>query len=239
MYYICQNKFCSRAKKSIRARIVFDFVYEFLEKGLNFGEKEYKDYLEHMSKFQGIEREKASIKLHSKEALMKQLRSEINNISYKILDFEKGSLVRINNENRLLQNQDELSKLNIETENIRNLLKDPEEKKVTVKEFLNLSRNASSAIQRGDAVIKDAICRLIFLNFTVDESKVASYQLKPPFDELLKTRKSYLVGERGLEPPTSRSQTARSSQLSYSPSFCILSAAERTRTLHALADKGS
>ena|GEM_PF-4150189 len=36
---------------------------------------------------------------------------------------------------------------------------------------------------------------------------------------LINILKFYNVGERGLEPPTSRSQTARSSQLSYSPLF--------------------
>ena len=37
-------------------------------------------------------------------------------------------------------------------------------------------------------VIKDAICRLIFLNLVLDEEKILSYKLKLPFDELLKTR---------------------------------------------------
>ena len=69
-------------------------------------------------------------------------------------------------------------------------------------------------VKTDNSVVKNPICRLIFLNFIVNKEKVLSYQLKLPFDELLKTRLSYLVGDKGLEPSTSRSQTARSSQLS-------------------------
>lgn len=45
-------------------------------------------------------------------------------------------------------------------------------------------------VDEADAIIKDKICREIFLNFTVDEEKVLSYQLKPHFAEMLKHRQS-------------------------------------------------
>jgi hypothetical protein len=57
-----------------------------------------------------------------------------------------------------------------------------------VEEFLNLSKNAAAKVEAGDAVAKDAICRIIFLNLKIDEEKVANYLLKEPFATLFKTR---------------------------------------------------
>ena len=66
-----------------------------------------------------------------------------------------------------------------------------EEDVLTIEEFLNLSKNAARVVKAADAVVKDTICRIIFLNFNVDEEKVVSYQLKEPFATLLKTRENH------------------------------------------------
>lgn len=70
-------------------------------------------------------------------------------------------------------------------------LKDPAKEKLTIEQFLNLSRNAARAVKSGDAIAKDTISRMIFLNFTVDEAKVLSYQAKEPFSSLLKQRQQH------------------------------------------------
>lgn len=59
---------------------------------------------------------------------------------------------------------------------------------LSLEQFLNLSKNAAAIIKAANVVGKDAICRIIFLNLTVDDKKVLSYQLKEPFATLLKTR---------------------------------------------------
>ena len=210
LYYRCDKNYCKRENKSIRSKVVFDFIYKFLDEGLNFTEKEYQQYLNTLTTITGNRRENILIEVHSKEARIRYLSGEIKDISYKILQFDKDSVVKKNNEERLEQYQKEVDELKANVAKLKDQITDPEEETISLKQFLNLSRNASKAVQMGDSVVKDAICRLIFLNFTVDNEKVASYQLKPPFEELLKTHKSSLVGERGLEPPTSPSQTARS-----------------------------
>lgn len=69
------------------------------------------------------------------------------------------------------------------------MLEDPERNKLSLEQFLNLSKNAAGIVHSADAVIKDQICRFIFLNFSVDEEKVLFYQLKEPFATLLEQRK--------------------------------------------------
>lgn len=63
----------------------------------------------------------------------------------------------------------------------------PEDDKLTLEQFLNLSKQAGVIVQSAGPIIKDEITCLIFLNFSVDEVKVASYQLKPHFEEMLKS----------------------------------------------------
>lgn len=198
LFYRCDKTYCQRKKKSIRAKVVFDFIYKFLENGLNFTEKEYKQYLSSMTKVTVNNREKVLHKIHSHEARSRFLRSQIQDISFKILDFGKDSVVRKNNEERLKNYQEELERLAAEIVELKKHITNPEEEAMYIKQFLNLSKNASRAIQMGDGIVKDAICRLIFLNFIVDDEKVLSYQLKPPFEELLKVRKSSFVAKRRL-----------------------------------------
>ncbi len=186
--YRCDNKFCTRKKRSIRDRVVFDFIYAFLKDGLNFTEQDYKSYLESMTSLSTSKMEELRIDVHSKEGRIKILNAEITDISYKIINFKDNKIVYTANSERLEDLQDEMDMLKADVAKSKELLKTPEKDIVSFEQFLNLSKNAGTAVENGDAVIKDAICRLIFLNFSIDEEKVVSYQLKPPFDVLLKTR---------------------------------------------------
>jgi len=51
LYTKCDTESCERKKKSIRVKIIIDFAYELLKEGLNFTEKEYKEYLQDMKYF--------------------------------------------------------------------------------------------------------------------------------------------------------------------------------------------
>jgi DNA invertase Pin-like site-specific DNA recombinase len=187
--YRCDNKpVCLRKKKSIRARVVFNFIYKFLEEGLNFAEKEYNEYYSDIKKTIENKRNKIAIELHSKRGLLTVIEADIRDRSLKVLDFDKKSTVRKVNESQI--EELELQKLQLESDisGLKDQLVDPEKERLSIEQFLNLSKNASAIVQSANAVIKDQICRLIFLNFTVDEEKVLSYQLKEPFGTLLKNR---------------------------------------------------
>ena len=60
-----------------------------------------------------------------------------------------------------------------------------EEQTMTLEEFLIVSKNAATYVKAGNAVVKDQICRLIFLTLWIDEEKVADYSLKERFYTLL------------------------------------------------------
>lgn len=149
LYYRCDNPFCTKnseenrkkhrndptkIKPSIRARVIFNFIYELLKDGLDLTEEDYNDYYNNLTKISDTARQKLGIEIHSLQ----------------------GKLTK------------------------------PEEDRLNIEEFLNLSKNAGAIIQSADVVIKDQICREIFLNLTVNEEKVLSCQLKPHFEEMIK-----------------------------------------------------
>ncbi len=196
----CDNKFCTRKKKSIRMKNIFDFIYDFLDKGLNFAEKDYNDYYKGMTKYSENKQQKIQIDAHSKQAILRNIDREIRERALKIVDFEKSSTVRKVNEDKIAELEDQKEQLKGQIAKLQQQIAEPEKERLTLQEFLNLSKNAATVVKSGDAIVKDQICRLIFLNLTVDEEKVASYQLKEPFTTLLKHRS--LSSSRGGETRT-------------------------------------
>lgn len=194
LYYRCDNKYCPRKKRSIRGKVIFDFIYKFLDEGFNFTKKDYDKYYGDIIKLTEAKREDLLFEIHSKEGLLKNVKMQVKDISYKLFD-EKHPIVKEQNQGRLNEAIDTQQQLEANLVRLKQKITDPEVERITIEQFLNLSENAARVIQSGDTLVKDAISRLIFLNLTVDEEKVASYQLKPPFDELLKTRK--VLSSRG------------------------------------------
>ncbi len=197
LYARCDNKGCRRSKKSIRMKIIFDFIYDFLEEGLNFSEKEYEGYFKDTTKISSEKREKLNFQIHSKQAVMKKIDGEIKLRSLGIIKLSKGSEMWKVNENKVNELSNTKQELEEEITRLKEQVTDPESDRLSIEDFLNLSKNASRVVQSANAVVKDQICRLIFSNFSVDEEKVLSYQLKDPFATLLKSR--VVLDSRGGE----------------------------------------
>lgn len=194
LYFRCDNNECLRQKRSIRSKVIFDFVYEFLAGGFNFTEKEYHDYYNGLVELSDIKREKLKIELHSKQAILNRIKTEINEISNGLLKFGVSPRVKSEGEASIARLEPQQFELEEEIKQIKAKLPDPDKTKLSLEQFLNLSENAASKLKAGNAIAKDAICRLVFLNLTADEKNVASYQLKEPFATLLKERKIRVSG---------------------------------------------
>lgn len=193
LYYRCDNKNCLRKKKSIRSKVIFiDFLYKFVEDGLNFTKAEYMKYYEGIGTITDQKRQKLRIELISKRGAIKIVRREIDELRYKIVGYKQEDRIWIANRKRLDGLEDQEKELAQDITKLEKLLADPEGDKLSLEQFLNLSKNAVKIAKSPIPEVKDAFCRKIFLNLTVDESKVASYQLKPPFDVLLKHRQQSL-----------------------------------------------
>lgn len=191
LYYRCDNKSCTRPKKSIRAKVIFDFIYDFLADGLNFTEAEYTRYYEGISGIMGEKREKIQMELNSKRGALKAVRSEIDELGLALLrQTDKQSTIYKSGSRRLSTLELKAGGIEEDISKLKSQLTNPEQDKLTLKQFLNLSKNAVLLAKSDIPEIKDQICRYLFLNHTVDNEKMASYRLKLPFDVMPKSLKS-------------------------------------------------
>src|SRR3989344_3658012 len=197
LFYRCDNKYCKRKKKSMRGKVIFSFIYNFLEKGLNFTEAEYEKYLNDVTKTSDEKRKKIRIEIFSREGRLKAVNRELKDIGLGLLRKNINPTVRKANEERLAELEAKGESLESDIKKYRNQLTDPKQDYLSIEEFLNLSNNASTIVKSANEIVKDQICRYIFLNLTVDEKKVLSYQAKEPFATLLEQRdKSSSADER-------------------------------------------
>jgi len=186
----CDTEGCVRSKKSLRMKVVFEFIYKFLEKGLNFTEKDYEEYYGGIVSQSEVQRERTSIELHRKQGLLSATERDIQERSLGLIKGNFSETVIKINEKKIAELEAGQEELTQEIKKLQRLLANPEADALSIEEFLNLSKNAARVVKAADGIVKDTICRKIFLNFNVDEEKVLSHQLKEPFDTLLKTRDS-------------------------------------------------
>lgn len=167
---------------------MFDFVYKFLSGGLNFTKKEYREYYQNLITLTDQKRLEVSTKLLNLRGVLKKVKQEANKRSLKIVNYDTESIIWKANNSKIEELTNEQTKLADEIEKLEGQLRQPETDRLTIEQFLNLSKNAANIIKSADVVGKDQIVREIFLNLEVDEAKVASYRLNPPFDTMRNTR---------------------------------------------------
>lgn len=195
LYYRCDNKECKRVKRSIRAKVIFDFIYKFLEEGLNLTEKEYNDYYNNLIKLTDEKRQSIRTQLHTHQGLLKRTKQELSERSLKIINYDNKTPVYKANASRIAELDGQVTQLTKDIEKLEGQLREPETDRLTIEQFLNLSKKAGIIVKSANELQKDIICREVFLNVTVNEQKVASYRLKEPFATLLKQRQ--LLSSRG------------------------------------------
>ena len=184
----CDNPECTRTKRSCRMKYIFDFIDEFLKDGINVTEKEYNTYHQGISQVNEIERNKKDTQRRRLKAILERNRGEVTERSLKIVDYAKDSPVHTENTKRIDKLTAENKDLEQQIQTLNEQLANPDKEKLSLEQFLNLSKQIAIRVKRGDEVKKDAVCRLVFLNLKVNIDFVSSYQAKPPFDAFLKTR---------------------------------------------------
>lgn len=193
LYARCDTKWCERKRKSIRVKVIIDFVYNLIKDGLNFTDKEYNQYLAGMKHLSDDHKIAIRGQLNTKRGILKNKERELSESSIAILRLDPKGVIYQQNEKHIAELDVECKTLMADIAKLEEELKKSEGEAMSLEQFANLSKNAVVTIQSADAVGKDMICRQIFANWVVDEENVASYQLKEPFDTLLKQRQ-FLFG---------------------------------------------
>lgn len=188
LYYRCDTKDCERKKKSIRAIVIFKFIYNLLSNGLELTEKDYKNYYDYLVNQSRREIDKIQIDLNSKNGALKAVKRRRDDIALKIINYAKNTPVWKVNNKQLLKLSKEIETLELQIRELRALQASPEEQAMSIEQFLNLAKQAGSKVKAANEVGKDHICRIIFLNLVVDEEKVVDYHLTKAFEKLEKLK---------------------------------------------------
>lgn len=190
LYYRCDNRQCGRGKRNIRSKVILDFLYDFFATKFKLTENDYKRYYERLDKLSDKRRTELKTQINSLQGTVKALDSDIKSRSLKIVDQNPQGRIKEINETKIAEQLAEKEELDEKVKNLKAKLTDPEMDRLSLEQFLNLSKNAARKVKSGSAIQKDAIVRIIFLNLDVDEEKVLSYQLKPAFAAMLKLHQS-------------------------------------------------
>ncbi|NMB56769.1 hypothetical protein GYA19_02420 [Candidatus Beckwithbacteria bacterium] len=184
------NPDCKRPKKSIRAKVLVDWLYEFFKTNFKLTKADYEAYQTRLGQLTDQKRIAIRKEARSLEGYLKVVKQDIQQTSFGLIKLPPDSRAFKENSLKMGNLEAEEAKLEGQIKELRGQLADSEKDKLTLEQFLNLVKKAERIIKSADVIKKDAICRLIFLNFSLDGEKVASYRLKEPFDTMLKTRLS-------------------------------------------------
>lgn len=113
----------------------------------------------------------------------------MNRRALAIMDHQKDTPIYQANAKRIAELGPDVEKLHKEVAKLKEELAQPQRLQLSLEQFLNLSKNAATKVKAADAVGKDVLCRLIFLNLSIGDDEVVSYELREPFKTLLQNRR--------------------------------------------------
>ena len=182
-FYRCDTVGCSRKNKSIRPKVIVDFIYDFLDANYFATETAYEHYKVEMTR----------ITNNNVLGLNKRLHA-LN------LDHSQTTL-RYNNTKRMLTENDtdlkehytdDLNNYKKRIEDISRAIKEVEEEKnikkssiLEFKEFIELFKNAGVILRKTRSMkVKDEIVRKIFSNFVIKNESIEEFRLAEPFNTI-------------------------------------------------------
>ena len=194
LYYRCTTQGCIRTKKAIRAKVLFDYIYDFLDTKFNFTDEDYAVYVNKYDNSTERKQRETRTKINSLEGQQRSIKRDMKTRSSGLIklasetDKETMSIIMEENTAELSRLKEQHKENAKDLERLKSQVDNPEQLRLSYEEFLNLSKNAASKVKSGDVVEKDVVCQLIFLNLKVDEQKVASNTLQPSVEALLATK---------------------------------------------------
>ena len=187
-YYRCDTDDCDRFGKSVRAKVLTEFIYAYLNTKPFSTVEAYSHYKEEMVRIGSIRHKEALGAIGALQASKRKLTESLEKTKTLLLNeddqdnkrFFSGDLKKIDQqikdtEENIVQNSRKLA----QNKNIM----------LTYAEFLELWENMASNMKKIEKMSDlDFVIKKIFLNFTIKENEVVKYTLNVPFDVLETTK---------------------------------------------------
>ena len=186
LYFECRNKDCSRSSKAIRAREIFEPLFDAVRQ-LQFTEEEIEKYNQEIDSFSEEKVVELRQEKNSITAAITHKNKELENLSLSTSKLTGRALMLIQRKIDLIS--DEIDELEENSKSIDVQIKSAQRGKVSKEQVLNLLKTLPDKMENGSAIEKDRIAKLLLLNLSIDEQKRPHFLWKEPFASLLETRK--------------------------------------------------
>ncbi|MFA4930402.1 MAG: recombinase family protein [Patescibacteria group bacterium] len=188
-YYRCETVKCKMRNESIPPRTYLEFAHDLFSDNLTLIEnkKAFDIYVKHAKKaikYKVRELTDTRYGLYKEEALLKEKIEETKRI---IVDHRDDKILVEEFTEDLKKQKEELKTVSDTIQNITDVLKDTEKLIYSYPEFLELIAKIPSRIKKTkNMAALDKLMKNIFSNFVIKNRKVASYELKEPFKQIMK-----------------------------------------------------
>ncbi len=183
-YYRCDTDGCSFCGKSVRAKVIIEYIYNFLSQKPFSDQLTYKHYEQEMKEV-SIERIKqAKSSFFSLQAHKRKSEAKIVRIKNMLTSDEEDS-IKQEYKGDLKKVRDDIKNTDNNIEEVQKVIKKGKASILTYTEFLELIENMPLILRKTKNMSElDYIVRKMFLNFTIQNKKVIESTLNTPFSAL-------------------------------------------------------
>ena len=183
-YYRCDTDDCSRHGKSIRAKVVLDYIYTFLEKKPFSSRFSYNHYAEEMKRVSEERLLEAKSILSSMRVKKRKLEEQFANTKEFLVGNEDAQ-TKSHFKNDLNEIQKNINNIDKGIEEKIKLIANGRGSLLTYSEFIELMEKIPQTMSKIKNMSElDYLCRKVFMNFIIKDKKVIKSTLSEPFEDL-------------------------------------------------------
>ncbi len=183
-YYRCENEDCPRYGKSVRAKVIMEYIYAFLDKKPFASKKSYDHYKAEMTHVSEQRILDAKDTLMSLKAQKRKLHEKLLNTKDLLLN-NKDEEIKVHFKGDLKVIDTEIGKVAEAIAKTEGLIEKGKASILTYAQFLELMEKMPILLRSLKNMSElDYIIRKMFLNFTVSAKSVEKSTLNSPFDVL-------------------------------------------------------
>jgi DNA invertase Pin-like site-specific DNA recombinase len=183
--YRCDNPACTRKPKSMRAKNIFNSMYQMLE-SFDLTDEAYDRYSKQIDSMTDSKLLDIKQEIQSRRGALTHIKSELDTRALNTGMIDKTNPIYAVNEKRINGLALEQANLQLKIDKLERKIANPRQIKLSKAEFLNVIKTASDKMKAGFPAEKDTLSRILFLNVHVDDKKVVDYLWKEPFASLVK-----------------------------------------------------
>ncbi len=183
-YFRCDNSDCIRKGKSIRAKVITSYIYDYLNTQPFSSPASYAHYKDEMRRVSEQRLIEAKRNLRSLQTQKLKLEEKVETIKNMLAGNERDDIKNLYRED-LKPTQAELRQIEEKVDKVKTYIEAGKDSILTYEEFIELMENMPKVMKKMRNMNElDYIIRKIFLNFTVAPKKVMKSTLNTPFDAL-------------------------------------------------------